>query len=234
MKKTINIQINQDILKIIAILTMTVDHIGYILTPTFEEPLRLIGRLSFPIFVFLLIFNLIQKVSFQKYITRLFSFAIITSLMIGPFKYILKEILPLNIFWTLLLGITAIYGLNKINQECKSRNYRYFITIYMLLICITLSILTDYAIFGFLYILSFYRWYTTKNIFYAFTSATLGFLINLDISLIACVISCLTTVVFLFHITKSKNAKRFLKPWWLFYAYYPIHLSILYAIKLYN
>ena len=109
MKKIINIPINPDILKIIAILTMTIDHFGYIFTPSFEVPLRLIGRISFPIFAFLLAYNLTQKDLFKKYIFRLSIFAVITSLILIPFKYQIGNILPLNIFWTLLLSVVSIY-----------------------------------------------------------------------------------------------------------------------------
>ncbi len=233
MKKAITLQINQDILKIIAILTMTIDHIGYILTPTFETSLRLIGRLSFPIFVFLMVFNLTQNVSFKKYITRLFAFAVTTSLILIPLKLSVNSVLPFNIFWTLLLGMITIYGINKINNEIKDKKIRFIIIFYLLLINLMLSFLADYEFFGLLYILSFYGWFKTKNKIFAITSLVLGFLINLHISIPASIISCLTTLIFLLPLSKSPKAKRFLKPWWIFYAYYPIHLAILYAIKIY-
>ena len=212
---------------------MTIDHIGYILAPTFETSLRLIGRVSFPLFVFLLVFNLSQKEIFQKYLTRLLIFAILTSLIIGPFKYTLNNILPLNVFWTLLLGTITIYYINKINLELKNKKIRFFIISYILLISATISFLTDYELYGFLYILSFYGWFKSKNNLFAITSLTFGFLVNLHISITASIISCLTTLIFLLPLSKSPKAKRFLKPWWIFYAYYPIHLAILYAIKIY-
>lgn len=45
-----------DYLKVLAILSMVLDHIGYYLFPEILE-LRLIGRLAFPIFLFLVGFN---------------------------------------------------------------------------------------------------------------------------------------------------------------------------------
>lgn len=45
-----------DYLKVLAVLTMIVDHVGYYLFPTVLE-LRLIGRLAFPIFLFLVGFS---------------------------------------------------------------------------------------------------------------------------------------------------------------------------------
>lgn len=45
-----------DYLKVVAILTMIVDHLGYYLFPEVLE-FRLIGRVAFPLFLFLVGFN---------------------------------------------------------------------------------------------------------------------------------------------------------------------------------
>lgn len=232
MKKIINIPINQDILKIIAILTMTIDHFGYIFTPSFETPLRLIGRLSFPIFVFLIAYNLSQKDLFKKYISRLSIFAVITSFILIPFKYQIGNVLPLNIFWTLLLGVLTIYGTNKA-YELQNKISKYLLIGYILCFSALLSFLTDYEFFGVFYILSFYNWYKSKHLLFGILMLVFAFAMNLHISVLASVVATLTSLVFLFPSAKSNKTKRFLKPWWLFYAYYPAHLAILYAIKLY-
>ena len=233
MKKIINIPINPDILKIIAILTMTIDHFGYIFTPSFEVPLRLIGRISFPIFAFLLAYNLTQKDLFKKYIFRLSIFAVITSLILIPFKYQIGNILPLNIFWTLLLSVVSIYTIEKTLQTFKQNKSSYFIITYIICFFALLSVLTDFELFGFLYILSLYGWF--KNTHKAFALLTLGFAfaMNLHFSVPASIISTLESLVFLLPLKISNKSTRFLKPWWLFYAYYPFHLAVLYAVRLY-
>ena len=232
MKKIINIPINQDILKIIAILTMTIVHFGYIFTPSFEMPLRFIGRLSFPIFAFLLAFNLTQKDLFKKYITRLTSFAVITSLILIPLKYQNGNILPLNIFWTLLLAVITIYGINKA-LKLQQNITKYIAIIYILSFSAILSFLTDYDLCGFLYILSMYGWFKTKHKIFGLLILLLAIVMNLHISVWASLIGTFASIIFLLPLTKSSNATRFLRPWWLFYAYYPVHLAILYAVKLY-
>lgn len=45
-----------DYLKVFAIITMIIDHIGYYLFPEYSV-FRLIGRIAFPIFLFLVGFN---------------------------------------------------------------------------------------------------------------------------------------------------------------------------------
>jgi hypothetical protein len=233
MKKIINIPINQDILKLIAILTMTIDHLGYIFTPSYEMPLRFIGRISFPIFAFLLAYNLTQKDLFKKYITRLTSFAVSTSLILIPFKYQIGNVLPLNIFWTLLLGVITIYIIEITNKKFKQNNAKYIIIGYILCFSALLSSITDYEFFGFLYILSLYSWYKTKHTAFGISTLIISFVMNLHLSVWASIISCLTSFIFLLPLTKPAKTIRFLKPWWLFYAYYPVHLAILYAVKIY-
>lgn len=233
MKKAINLQINQDILKIIALLTMTIDHLGYVFTPSFETPLRLIGRLSFPIFVFLLTFNLTKKDLFKKYISRLFIFAVITSLILIPLKYQSGNILPLNIFWTLLLSVITIYGVEKTLQIFKQNNCKYFIIGYILCFSAIFSCLTDFELFGLFYILSLYGWFKNKHTAFGLLTLIFAFLMNLHFSTTASIISTIESLIFLLPLSSSNNSPRFLNPWWLFYAYYPAHLAIFYAVKLY-
>ena len=233
MKKIINIPINQDILKIIAILTMTIDHFGYIYTPTFDIPLRLIGRISFPIFAFLLAFNLSQKDLFKKYITRLTLFAVITSFILIHLKSQIENILPLNIFWTLLLSVVTISCIEKTNNKFHQEKIKYLIIAYICSFNTLLSFITSYELFGFLYILSLYGWFKTKRKAYGVSTLINSFVMNWQFPVIGSVISCLISSIFLLPLTKYEKATHFLKPWWLFYAYYPAHLAILYAVKIY-
>jgi len=71
--------LGREILKWIAIITMTIDHIGAILFPEFEV-LRVIGRLSFPLFAYLLILGMENTRNIRNYFTRLFIFALINLL----------------------------------------------------------------------------------------------------------------------------------------------------------
>ena len=64
-------------LKILAIITMTIDHIGAIVYPNIDI-FRIIGRVSFPIFAFLLVEGFKHTSNKLKYFLRLILFAIIT------------------------------------------------------------------------------------------------------------------------------------------------------------
>ena len=68
--------LNGTMLKWIAIVTMVIDHVGAILFPQ-NEILRIIGRLAFPIFAFLLVEGYVHTGNVKKYMGRLLIFALI-------------------------------------------------------------------------------------------------------------------------------------------------------------
>lgn len=102
-------------LKIIAILTMTVDHVGVMFDIT---PCRYIGRLALPLFCFMATEGVLHTKNFKKYALRLGIMASAISLIIVATETIpfLAELnLGLRyegiIFLDLLLGVLAVYCL---------------------------------------------------------------------------------------------------------------------------
>ena len=104
-------------LKVIALLTMTIDHIGF----AFDiEPMRIIGRLALPLFCFMIAEGAIHTRSFKKYALRLGIMASVISLAILLSEYV--PFLKNNgfsmrndgvIFIDLLLGAVAVYLLRQ-------------------------------------------------------------------------------------------------------------------------
>ncbi len=95
-------------LKIIAIISMLIDHVGAVFFPGVIW-LRLIGRLAFPIFCFLIAEGYAHTKNAPKYLIRLGLFAIISEI---PFNLAFHGELfffnGCNVFVTLSLGLFAI------------------------------------------------------------------------------------------------------------------------------
>ena len=96
----------------IAVLAMAVDHVGYLLFP--EIPLlRAFGRISFPIFSFLLAEGFRHTSDRKKYALRLAVFAVLSELPYELFLYgpeRLGTLFPMkNILFSLLLAFGALW-----------------------------------------------------------------------------------------------------------------------------
>lgn len=110
-----------DILKVIAMFTMLIDHIGYLFFPNMMI-FRTIGRIAFPIFAYLIGIGYDHTSSLKKYMLRLFIFALITQIPYSFFnRNITFESYNLNILFTLLLGLVFIHLINESIQLLKSK-----------------------------------------------------------------------------------------------------------------
>lgn len=101
----------REMLKITAIVAMASDHIGNILYPDLLF-LQMIGRLSLPIFAYLIVLGVESTKNPRKYMVTLLSFALISQL---PY-FLAFNIQPferLNILFSLFLSAVTIYFYNK-------------------------------------------------------------------------------------------------------------------------
>jgi hypothetical protein len=140
-------------IKIFAMIFMVVDHVGAVLFPQIFF-LRLIGRLSFPLFAWLAANGSVHTTNIKRYLVRLFGFAVISQV---PFYFFHRLIDPTtwatNIFFTLGIGVGVIAVL-KTNRRA---------TVQILAICggalLAQLLHTDYGAFGVLFIIVCYLYY---------------------------------------------------------------------------
>src|SRR5690554_5628220 len=156
-------------LKIIAIITMLVDHAAVVFIPsdTWLHLIgRIIGRLSFPIFAFLLVEGFFHTKNIKKYLTRLGVFALISEIpfdlaFYNTYFYIGHQ----NIFFTLFLGLLAIHLISMV--EKKFHDQILYINLANAGITILFSfiasiLMTDYKFLGILLIVAFYLFRGSK------------------------------------------------------------------------
>ncbi len=96
-------------LKIIALITMFIDHSGYAIMGHFSF-FNYIGRIAFPIFAFQISEGYKHTKNLNKYFLRLGLFALVSQIPFSLFslKYHGNPF-GLNVFFTLFLGLLAIY-----------------------------------------------------------------------------------------------------------------------------
>lgn len=223
--------INGSWLKIIAVVCMLIDHLAYLILPYFDvcgesfeilgktvsivKICRLIGRLAFPIFAFLITEGFSHTKNYKKYGLNLLTFAIVSEI---PFNlFISGKVFNLNsqnVFFTLFLGFLALYILENMKTDTEKAIYIFGVVI------LSLLIKGDYGARGVILIVLLYL---LKN--------QLPFASVLSLGLLSGGVAawCAFVPINMYNGKRGFIKGKFMK--YAFYAFYPVHLFILFAIK---
>lgn len=237
-----------NILKIIGIISMVIDHIGLVFFPEIII-FRIIGRLAFPIFAFAVAEGYSKTHSKAKYALRMLIFALISTY---PFLLIAPDGLTLNIMYTFLFSIGVMYLYDKLQQAKADYNTNsvepksigsqnillYSVAFYgalIFVIAFTITVPTDYYFYGVFSVLIFYvyRGSFLKQALY-FSVITIGFCLvtivpeqSFMLNILQC-FSLLSLPILYFY--NGKRGKLNLK--YLFYIFYPLQFIVLYIVKI--
>ena len=148
-------------LKRIAVVTMLIDHIGCILFPN-QMVFRYIGRIAFPIFVFLIVEGLFYTRSIRKYEIRLLIFAFISEIPFDlAFNDSVLEFQSQNVFLTLFLGLLMLDLITLAGKRMESEKGHWVGILILVIFVVAAALLkTDYGAGG---ILLFYCFYIFRN-----------------------------------------------------------------------
>lgn len=105
------VPIHQETLKLIACMTMLIDHVGAVLIPNIG--LRILGRIAFPIYCFLLVEGCSHTRSLKKYGQRLLAGVFLAEL---PFDFLFYGGFTWqhqNVMLTLLIGFVMILWIRR-------------------------------------------------------------------------------------------------------------------------
>ena len=111
-ERKLRTNLDTDLLKLVAIAAMLVDHIGGAFFP--EIPVfRWIGRLAFPLFCYCMTVGLLYTHDIRRYLGRLAIFAVVSQpfwILAFNADDILGNLTNWNIFFTLFLSLLAMWG----------------------------------------------------------------------------------------------------------------------------
>jgi hypothetical protein len=210
-------------LKTIALATMVIDHYGAI----FQSGIniyRIIGRIAFPVYCFLLVEGYFHTRDVKKYGKRLLLFAIISEIPFDLAFYGKIGFAHQNIFFTLFIGLVAIYFIE--NKEGKYNFNKSLVVATAGILAMVLSV--DYNIMGEIYILSFYFTRNFPKKRQMVYMAGIMLFTNLMSSPLQ-QFSLLALPLIYFYNGELGQKNKFLQI--MFYAAYPLHLLLFYFLK---
>ena len=235
------IKIDATILKFMAVFFMLLDHMWATIIPG-NQWMNFVGRLAFPIFAFQIVEGFVHTSNFRLYARRLFIFGLISEIPFNLF-YSSSIFYPFhqNVMFTLLLGLLAI----RVIEKAKTEKSIKAITLAVLAVigAWTLGMITfvDYQGMGVLTVVAFY-------VFRDFKFAWLGQLVSMILLNIVFFMG-LYIPIEIFGLTLDFQTQGFavlaLIPIWLYngkkgssnkiiqygmYAFYPVHIFVLYLI----
>ena len=227
----LNVRLNGNQLKLIAVISMLADHCAVAFVETGSSLywiMRGMGRIAFPIYAFLLAEGFFHTRDLKKYARRLLVLAILSEI---PFNYLVSGHLTAfrcqNIFWTLLLGLLMM-NLQKLAQiHYPGMTGRQIQLLLIVLFCALAWICkVDYDYRGIMLIGLIFWFYGDLRqqavfgcLWMVLTQGNLHLSLTIGYGIAFLLICC-------YNGMRGKwNGKAF------FYAFYPVHLTVLGVLK---
>lgn len=219
-------------LKLIAVCTMLIDHVAaYVLvyykpavTPLISigsheisvyGVMRTIGRIAFPIFCFLIVEGFLHTGDRKKYGRNLLIFALISELPWDLLHAGSSIYSSQNVFFTLFLGYVGLCVIEKYS-ECKKKQ----LIGLLVLLATAVVVHADYGVRGFGFIIMLYALRNMKIIRAIVGSCFLPSTYYAGVAFIP---------IALYNGKRGFITGKIAK--YAFYAFYPVHMLILYVVR---
>ena len=237
-------EITSFFLHILAMAFMLCDHLWATIVPG-NEWLTCIGRIAFPIFAFMIVEGYFHTRNLKNYVLRLLVFAILSEI---PFNLMsggsMFNPLHQNVLWTFLIGLGLIHLIERAKH--KRAIWMWLVTVIGVLmgLLVALFSMVDYGCYGILMMLVFYlfrgrRWWCFAGqlicLWYINIEMMGGMVYPIELLGREWIIhqqgfALLALIpIWLYH-GKQGLYNKTLK--YTYYAFYPVHLLILYFFML--
>lgn len=218
-------------LKILAIISMTCDHVGLHLLPQFPI-LRIIGRLAFPIFAYMIA----EGCRHTKNRTRYFLTVFLTAMVCQIVYLFVMQSLYQSILVTFSLSILLIYVGDYLQQHLKSPWAWLLFVVSMVSVALFCDYLphrlsgTDFSVdYGFLGVLVPVWVFMGKSKITSLLLLAVG-LVNLTVTYGGTLMWYSLLALIPLALYNGQRGKWKMK--YFFYIYYPLHLAAIYGIGL--
>ena len=237
---------NRNVLKIIACISMFIDHMGFVLFPHVEA-FHLIGRIAMPIFAFFIGEGCLYTKNRKKYFLRVFILGIICQAV-----YAAESVITgsdgwgyLNILLTFSLSIILCCTFLYARELCwqgdrmqKVKGFALWLSSFLIIVAVILlekgsekyigtRIKFDYSVFGIMLpafvVVSNNK--TQKLIYFSLGQIAAAYFIYG----ISALFFCALIPVVLLWLYNSQPGKKNLK--YFFYLFYPLHLVLIYGLS---
>ena len=235
------------ILKMIAIVTMVIDHTAVAFIDAIPYDIyiimRIIGRIAMPIFCYLIVEGVLHTGHFPKYALRMLAFAILSEV---PFDYIITRSFVSfdyqNVMWTLLFGMLTIYICDKARQKDK---------LLFVCVCIIVPLFfgllchfcnTDYGLLG-LYLIFLLWLFHEKPVLLIialvallipfqmiYTGQTAFTIFKVTVPLPLEAFGIISAIPICLYNGRRGLNNKLIK--YIFYAFYPVHLAVLCLLRI--
>lgn len=203
-------------LKLIAIITMAIDHIGYVFFPNLLW-LRVVGRLAFPIFAYMAAEGAIHTRNRKKYLQRLLLWGLISEI---PYDLMcfgtIFSLEGQNVCWTLAAGVLCVWLSEKHSLSANAG--------ILLLLVLTTLLTTDYLFPGVLCIMILHHYIVRGKPWLGVLLGSVVLSFASGLLQLFCVLSVIPLALY--------NGKRGPKMKYLFYLFYPVHMLVIWGVAL--
>ena len=208
-----------ELIKYIGLLSMTLDHVG-VLFFKYEVVFRMFGRLAFPLFAFVLVYNYLYNTKNKEaYIKRI----AIAAVLFEPIHHAVFNAYSagLNIFFLFALALSVIYVFELVIKDKRIVIKKAIFLFVYAGIAIFASTYTEYYMSGLLLTISIYLALKKPNLFFL----PILFLVILNSPHPIFMASTLAVLPVL--ILSTKVDTQIYRYKYFFYAYYPLHMLAL-------
>lgn len=229
--------LSNNMLKVIACITMFIDHMGVILFPNIMI-LRIIGRVSFPIFAFLLVEGCFYTRNKLRHFLVISGFALVMQVVL----YLATSMTDFSIFVHFSIAVGICYIIDFIDKFFREKKYIVSISLIIGLILLscfifiidnsTMYFYSNYGIYGIFLPVSMYivrKYIKDIHIFINIILICIALVLMNHFRAYNYQLYGMFSFVFIL-LYNGKKGKYNLK--YLFYIFYPLHMVILYAIAM--